>query len=207
MVKASMDFSTSLKVLRQDKKMAALIKKYGPPDLTRYHGKLDVFAALLRSIIYQQLSGKAAGAIHTRVLALFPTDPTSEALLKIRAPRLRAAGLSVQKISYVRDLARKFLDGTIEPKKFPRMDSQEIIDHLTAVKGIGEWTAQMLLIFSLHRLDILPTGDLGVRKGFQKIYGLRELPDKKRMERIARQWRAHASLASWYLWRSVDTDQ
>ncbi len=191
--------------------MRALIKKYGPPDLSRYHGKLGIFPALLRSIIYQQLSGKAAAAIHKRVVELFPPGrsgrkrPTPELLLKIRAPQLRAAGLSIQKISYVRDLAKKCLDGTIDEKKFPQMTSEEIVQHLVAVRGIGEWTAHMLLIFSLKRTDILPVGDLAIRKGFQKVYRLKATPDKKRMERIAAKWRAHASIASWYLWRSVDT--
>ena len=199
-------YSASLKVLKKDKRMSALIKKYGPPDLSRYHGKVDVFAALLRSIIYQQLSGYAAAAIHKRVLALFPGGKQEpKRLLKIPAKKLRTAGLSIQKIEYVRDLARKFLDGTIAPKKFPKMSSTEIIEHVVAVKGIGEWTAHMLLIFSLQRQDVLPVGDLAIRKGFQKVYGLRSTPTKKQMEKLAAPWREHASIASWYLWRAVDT--
>ena len=104
----------------------------------------------------------------------------------------------------MRDLARKCLDGTIDPKKFPKMSSQEIIEHLIAVKGVGEWTAHMVLIFTLRRPDILPTGDLGIRKGFQITYGLRDLPTKKQMEKIAEAWRGHESVASWYLWRAAD---
>ncbi|HTR18930.1 MAG TPA: DNA-3-methyladenine glycosylase [Candidatus Paceibacterota bacterium] len=199
----------SLSVLKRDKKLAKLIKKHGAPDLSRYHANSPgVFQALLRSIIYQQLSGYAARAIHARVLALFPKQPpTPKALLKIPTRKLRAAGLSMQKVEYVRDLARKCLDGTIDPKKFPKQSSQEIIEHLTAVKGVGEWTAHMVLIFTLQRLDILPTGDLGIRKGFQKAYGLRSLPTKKQMEKLAEAWRGHESVASWYLWRAADEEK
>lgn len=199
------DFSASLKILRKDPHIAPLIKQYGSPDLSRYHGKLGIFPALLRSIVYQQISGKAAAAIHRRVVGLFPRNrPTPELLLATPAEKLRAAGLSIQKIAYVRDLAQKCLDGTVDEKKFPKMTSGEIIEHLIAVKGIGVWTAHMLLIFSLHRLDILPTGDLGIRKGFQRVYKLRSLPTPSRMEKLAKPWRAHASIASWYLWRAVD---
>ena len=199
------DRSTSVTHLKKDKRFAPLIKKYGSPEIERYHGQINVFEALLRSIVYQQLSGKAAATIHSRIVALFPDGkPTPEALLKIRRPRLRKAGLSAQKVGYVRDLAQKCLDGTIDQKLFPKMTSTEIIEHVTAVKGIGEWTAHMLLIFSLNRLDILPVGDLGIRKGFQIVYGLKELPDAKKMEKLAKDWRQHASVASWYLWRVAD---
>jgi 3-methyladenine DNA glycosylase/8-oxoguanine DNA glycosylase len=199
------DFSSSVAHLKKDKRFAALIKKYGPPELESYHGKMNIFQTLLRSIVYQQLSGKAAATILARVTALFPDGkPTPEALLKIRASRLRKAGLSRAKVIYVRDLAKRCLDGTIDQKKFPKMTSQEIVDHLTAVKGIGEWSAHMLLIFTLHRIDILPTGDLAIRKGFQSVYGLEKMPSVKEMEALAKDWRAHASIASWYLWRVAD---
>lgn len=199
------DFSVSVKAIQKDARLAPLVKKFGPPDLTRYHASTPgVFQSLLRSIIYQQLSGHAARAIHTRTLALFSGKPTPEALLKIPARKLRAAGLSIQKIEYVRDLAKKCLDGTIDPRRFPKMSSEEIIAHLIAVKGVGEWTAHMVLIFTLQRPDILPVGDLGIRKGFQIVYGLGSLPNKKQMEKIAEPWRAHASIASWYLWRVAD---
>jgi DNA-3-methyladenine glycosylase II len=196
----------SLRVLKRDKTMAALIKAYGKPDLSRYHADTPgVFQALLRSIVFQQLSGHAARAIHARVLALFPANtPDAKKLLKIHAKKLRAAGLSIQKIEYVRDLARKCLDGTIDSKKLPKMSSAEIIEHLTAVKGVGEWTAQMVLIFTLHRPDILPTGDLGIQKGFQAAYKLRALPKKQRMEKLAAPWKGHESIAAWYLWRVAD---
>jgi 3-methyladenine DNA glycosylase/8-oxoguanine DNA glycosylase len=198
--------AASLTHLKRDKALAKLIKKHGAPDLSpRTADTTGVFQSLLRSIIYQQLSGYAARAIHARVLALFPKQkPTPQALLKIPAKKLRAAGLSIQKIEYVRDLARKCLDGTIDSRRLPKMSSAEIIEHLTAVKGVGEWTAHMVLIFTLQRLDILPTGDLGIRKGFQVTYKLRNLPTKKEMEKIALPWKGHESVASWYLWRAAD---
>lgn len=203
------DQSPALALLRRDKKMAALIKRYGPPDLTKYHANSrSVFEALLRSIIYQQVSGHAARAIHNRVLALFsPGKPSPEKLLKLRASQLRKAGLSEAKVRYVRDLAKKCLDGTINEKEFPKMTSAEIIEHLVAVDGVGEWTAQMLLIFMLYRPDILPTGDLAIRKGFQVVYELTAMPDKKTMEKIAAPWRAYATAASWYLWRAIDEEK
>jgi 3-methyladenine DNA glycosylase/8-oxoguanine DNA glycosylase len=198
------DVRRSMKVLNRDKALAKLIKKHGRADLSS-RASSSVFEALLRSIIYQQLSGYAARAIHGRVLALFPkTKPNARALLKIPAKKLRAAGLSIQKIEYVRDLARKCMDGTIDPKRLPKMSSAEIIEHLTAVKGVGEWTAHMVLIFTLRRPDILPTGDLGVKKGFQIAYKLKALPSKKDMEKLAAPWKGHESIASWYLWRAAD---
>ena len=117
---------------------------------------------------------------------------------------MRAAGLSIQKIAYMKDAARKFKDGTIDEGNFKKMTSQEIINHLVQIKGVGVWTAHMLLIFTLHRVDILPTGDLAIRKGFQTVYKLRSLPSHKHMERLAKPWRTHASIGSWYLWRVAD---
>ncbi|MBI5644557.1 DNA-3-methyladenine glycosylase 2 family protein [Candidatus Kaiserbacteria bacterium] len=204
-MKGKIDYSESLRVLRRDKSIRALIDQYGRPELSRYFGGIGIFPALLRSIVYQQLSGYAAAAIHRRVLLLFPSGkPTPKQVLKIRSTQLHTAGLSIQKITYVRDLAKKCIDGTIREKDFPHMSSEEIIEHLVCVKGVGVWTAHMVLIFLLHRLDILPVGDLAIRKGFQKIYRLKKPPHATDMERIARPWRAHASVASWYLWRAMD---
>ena len=200
------DFSASMRVLKKDAIMKGIIKKHGPMDLTQYHAdSRGIFPALLRSIISQQISGKAAASILARVVALFPNNkPTPELLLKIPSPKLRKAGLSAAKGTYVKDLAKKCLDGTVNEKKFPKMSSQEIIDHLVQVKGIGEWTAHMLLIFTLYRPDILPVGDLAIRKGFQSAYGLSAMPNKKEMEHIAKPWRSHATAASWYFWRVAD---
>lgn len=197
----------SVKHLATIPHFAPFIKKHGEPDFARYHGKARIFTAILRSIISQQISTKAATSIRARFLALFPkSGPTPDLLLATPVETLRAAGLSSQKISYMRDAAEKFKDGTINPRNFKKMSSEDIIDHLVQIKGVGVWTAHMLLIFTLQRPDILPTGDLGIRKGFQKVFKLRSLPDHAKMEKLAKNWREHASVASWYLWRSIDTD-
>ncbi len=206
----------SLKILRRHKHFGPLIKKYGLPKLRR--GK-NAFQALARAIVYQQISGKAAISIYRRFVALFGIKlgevidwekqtaqkfPTPAEVLAMPVAQLRSAGLSSQKIAYIKDLAARFEDGTVNPRNFSRMTNDEIIEHLTAVKGIGVWTAHMFLIFTLNRPDILPTGDLGIQKGFQAIFKLRTLPSPKQMEKLAKDWREHASVASWYLWRVAD---
>ncbi len=197
----------SLRALQRDPHFAPVIKKYGPAKLSRPNLKPgDIFQSLCRSIIYQQISGKAAASILARFRSLTPRKefPAPKDILSLSDVKLRSAGLSPQKTSYLKDLAQKFADGDIRHTELDSMTSAEIVEHLTAVKGVGEWTAHMVMIFTLQRLDILPTGDLGIRKGFQKLYGLRSMPDKVRMEKLAREWRAHASVASWYLWRLAD---
>jgi DNA-3-methyladenine glycosylase II len=201
----------SIVVLKRDPHFAALIKKHGLP-IARKRG--SIFQALVRSIIYQQVSGKAAATILGRFAALFDARslddkkriafPTPEEVSAMSFEKLRAAGLSRQKASYIHDLAEKFSNGTINHRALTRMASEEVIEHLIQVKGVGVWTAHMVLISTLGRLDILPTGDLGIQKGFQIIYGLKKLPDHKAMEKLARPWRAHASVACWYLWRAAD---
>ena len=195
-----MDVQDSLMVLQRDKRFAPLIKKHGLPDLVR--GK-NPFSALVRSIIHQQVSGAAAETIHARFLSLFPrgTFPTPAAVRAIPLEKMRAAGLSGQKASYIKDLAEKFTDGSIKHRSLHKMESAAIVEHLTQVKGIGVWTVHMFLIFTLNRPDVLPTGDLGIRKGFQSLYKLKDLPSHEQMEKLARHWRPHASVASWYLWR------
>ena len=200
------NFSPSLTHLSKHPRFKTLIARHGKPDLDDYFPKVGgVFGSIVRSITYQQISGKAAKAIHGRLVQLFPRKtPTPEKLLKLPDAQLRACGFSKQKIAYLRDAALKFSDGTINPRRFPKMTSEEIIEHFVQIKGVGVWTAHMVLIFTLHRPDILPTGDLGIRKGFQKMYRLKTLPSHAEMEKLARAWREHASVASWYLWRSVD---
>lgn len=197
------DIENALKILSKDKRFAKLIKKHGVPDLKR---KGKPFQALVRAIIGQQVSGAAARSIFARFLTLFPegTFPTPEMVTKIPLDKMRSAGLSGQKSSYIKDLAQKFSDGTIRHRSLHRMKSDELVEHLVQVKGIGVWTVHMFLIFTLNRPDVLPTGDLGIRKGFQVVYGLRKLPEHAQMEKLARDWREHASIASWYLWRAAD---
>ena len=180
--------NTSLKLLKKDKRFAALIKKHGAPELTR---GTNLFQALARAIVYQQLSAKH-------------TFPKPEVVLTMPFEKLRSVGLSGQKATYLHDLALKFTDGTIKYKSLHNMSTNEVTAHLTQVKGVGVWTVHMLQIFTLGRLDVLPTGDLGVRKGFQTFYKLKTLPTSKQMEKLAVPWRAHASVASWYMWRLAD---
>lgn len=193
----------SLAILRKDPRFAVLIDTYGPPVLKRDMG---YFQSLVRSIIYQQVTGKAAAAIMARFVALFPngTFPTPTQVSKKSIEELRLAGLSGQKASYIKDLALKFSDGTIREKDLDSMSTAEITEHLVQVKGIGVWTVHMFLIFTLGRLDVLPVGDLGVRKGMQVVFKMRSLPTPKQMEQKTKPWRAHASIVSWYMWRVAD---
>jgi DNA-3-methyladenine glycosylase II len=163
------------------------------------------FDAVLRSIVYQQLSGKAAGTILGRVHAIYgDRSPTPAELLATSEDALRAAGLSRQKQGYARDLAAKVNDGTVPIHELDALGDEEIIDALTSVKGVGRWTAQMFLMFRLGRLDVLPDLDLGVQKGIQLAYGLARLPRPKEVLEIGAKWSPYRSIAAWYLWRSLD---
>jgi DNA-3-methyladenine glycosylase II len=184
--------------------MERIIQKVGP---CRYEVKNfgTHFDALARSIIYQQLSTKAAGTIHGRFLDLFADrHPTPEALLKLSEESLRGVGLSRQKLSYLRDLAAKVHGGELPLDHLDELPDQEIIDYLVQVKGIGVWTAQMFLMFRLGRLDVLPDLDLGIRNAIKKAYKVRGVPNAKRIAKIGGPWRPYASVACWYLWRSLD---
>ena len=164
-----------------------------------------VFQNLVRSIVYQQLSGKAALTIFNRLMAAAKSDPlTPDAILKLRPAKMRALGLSKQKLTYIRELARLTRAGEVSFERLPEMDDVAIVETLTKVKGVGVWTAHMFLIFALRRPDVLPTGDLGIRVAIKKAYGLAELPKPAEMEEIGRAWRPWSSVACWYLWRSLD---
>jgi DNA-3-methyladenine glycosylase II len=204
---AKQHFEESLKLLKKDAALGAFVIKHGPIKHRRPHAG-GAFQSLAEAIIYQQLSGKAADTILKRFVALFPDAkfPTPADVLKIKTEKLRAAGLSGQKAGYLKDLAAKFEDGTINPKLFRRMDDAGVISHVVAVKGIGEWTAQMFLMFTLRRPDVLPTGDLGIQKGFQRLFKLKALPSPAQMERLALPWAGHRTLACMYLWRLLDAD-
>ncbi len=200
-----LDIKSSLRHLKADKRLVNVIKKHGPIK-PEFNKTKDPFQSLLKSIIYQQISGKAAESILKKFLGLFPKKkfPTPEDVLKIKFEKLRGAGLSSQKAAYIIDLARKFKDGSVSSKNFHKMSDGEIIEHLTLVKGIGVWTVQMFLMFTLNRPDILPTGDLGIQKGFQKLFGLKRLPSSVQMEKLSINWRGHRTVASLYLWKMVD---
>ncbi len=167
----------------------------------------SLFQVLVRSIVYQQLTGKAAATILGRVVGLFAPKrfPTAGDLLEISSDRLRSAGLSTAKTAALKDLAARTLDGTVPSLARVRlMDDEEIIERLTKVRGIGRWTVEMFLIFKLGRPDVLPLGDLGVRKGFALTLGKRKLPEPAAMARRAERWRPYRSVASWYLWRALE---
>lgn len=167
----------------------------------------NYYEELIRSIVGQQLSIKAAATIVGRFKDLGDGNfPVPEKVVSIPDEQMRAVGLSRAKISYVKDIAEHVIDGRLEFDKFSEMTNDEIIAELTDVKGIGEWTAHMFLIFSLGRLDVLPTGDLGIRKGVQTLYGLYTLPGDVDIRRIAEQnrWTGNESVAAWYIWKSID---
>jgi len=190
---------------RADPRLAVLIARVGPLRMN-LRPAASPFEALLRAIIFQQLSGKAAASIHGRLLDLFPDGLTPECLLELPESALRGAGLSHNKLLAVRDLATKTLDGSLPD--FTVMDAltdDEIIERLTVVRGVGRWSAEMLLMFTLGRPDVLPVDDLGIRKGFQLAYGMKRLPAAVTVRRAARVWEPFRSAASWYLWRALDT--
>ncbi len=202
---ATPHFGESLKFLKKDIHLGSFVIKHGPIVHRRKHAG-HAFQSLAEAIIFQQLSGKAAATILKRFKSLWPgkTFPTPDDALKVKTDKLRSVGLSGQKSAYIKDLAAKFKDGTINPRLFSNMSDAEIIEHVVRVKGIGEWTAQMFLMFTLHRPDVLPTGDLGIQKGFQRLFHLRSRPSPERMEKLARAWAGHRTLACMYLWRLAD---
>jgi DNA-3-methyladenine glycosylase II len=168
--------------------------QYGPPE----------FPALAEAIVYQQLNGKAAETIFKRLAALAGDPLRPEGILKLSDEHLRSVGLSKQKSAYLKDLAEKTVSGALDFARLPDLCDEEVIQHLTQVKGIGVWTAHMFLMFSLRRPDVLPTGDYGVQMAIKKHYRKRKLPRPKDMEKIARAWAPYRSVACWYMWRSLD---
>ena len=185
-----------------DPVLRAIVERVGPCALEPRRGRSH-FGSLARAIVFQQLSGKAAETIHRRFLALFPGPPTPDAVLAVPEERLRAAGLSRGKTRSVRALAQACAAGDLRLPVPPSWDDERVLAALTRVHGIGPWTAQMFLMFHLARPDVLPTGDLGLRKAVARAYRLRA-PDPARLERLARAWRPYRTVATWYLWRSLD---
>jgi DNA-3-methyladenine glycosylase II len=193
-----------------DPTMAALIERLGKLDIaTRLRRRseeqpADAYGALLRAIVGQQLSTKAARTIYGRVLELFNGKAPSPAqLLEAGEEDLRAAGLSGRKVEYVRDLATHVLDGELELDRLGQFGDEEVIEEIVAVRGLGVWTAEMFLLFHLERPDVLSGGDLGIRKAVQIEYGLKEMPTPTKVIEIGEPWRPHRSLASLYLWESL----
>ncbi len=193
---------------RVDAALARLMVRAGPCRLEA-RAQHHPFRALMRSIIHQQLSGKAAGTIYGRVLGLFPqeTHPEPEQVLAVPDDAFRGAGMSRAKVAAVKDLAEKTREGAVPSgRRLNGMPDEEIIRRFTHVRGVGEWTVQMMLIFDLGRADVLPVKDLGVRKGFMLTYGLSGLPDAAGLLEHGERWRPYRSVASWYLWRAVELD-
>jgi 3-methyladenine DNA glycosylase/8-oxoguanine DNA glycosylase len=189
-----------------DSMLGALIERVGP-CLLRPRRTQSLFAAVARAIVYQQLSGSAAATILGRVQALYAPKrfPTPSDILTTPPERLRAAGLSTAKTAALRDLAERSLDGTVPTMRRVRlMDDEDVIERLVQVRGVGRWTAEMLLMFRLGRGDVLPVSDLGIRKGFALTFGNRRLPAAITIERRAERWRPYRSVACWYLWRALE---
>lgn len=191
-----------------DKTLARLIKKVGPCRLAP-QTKRAPFQALVRSVTFQQLNGKAAETILGRVLALYPAKkfPSPEDLLATPDEKLRAAGLSRNKTAALKDIAAKTIAGVVpDSRTIKKLSNEEILERLTSVRGVGPWTVEMLLMFTLGREDVFPVTDFGVRKGFALTYGLKELPSPKELLAHGEKWRPHRTTASWYLWRAVDLE-
>jgi len=189
-----------------DPVLAGVIDSVGP---CRFEAASDLshYESVARAIIHQQLSGKAAATIHGRFEALFGGErPHAAALVGLSDELLRSAGLSRQKLGYLRDLSQRVCGGTLPIDGLHELGDDDVVRHLTTVKGVGQWTAQMFLMFRLGRLDILPELDLGIRKGIQQSYRLRKLPTSERVLTIGAKWSPYRTIASWYLWRSIDGD-
>lgn len=189
------------RIVRIDPAFRQIVQQIGPLALREPLD--DAFQALLRAIVYQQLAGPAASAIHGRVVALFNGAPTPQALLKLKPERLRAAGLSANKLLAVTDLARKFSDGTVPVHDLDSLEDEAVIERLVTIRGIGRWSAEMFLLFQLRRPDIWPVDDLGVRNGWRNIHNLEEAPKPKELALLGEPFIPHRSAVAWYCWRAV----
>lgn len=191
---------------RRDPILSALIKQHGPCGLAAAQ-RADHFSALTRAIVGQQLSTKAAATIYSRLLTLVSGGtPTADALATLSDEQLRLVGISRQKAAYLRDLAEKVRSGALDLGALDAMSDEEVVVALSQVKGIGRWSAEMFLIFRLHRPDVLPVGDLGIVNAVHRVYRLRKRPTADRIRRLGEAWRPYRSVASWYLWRSLDIE-
>jgi DNA-3-methyladenine glycosylase II len=193
-------------LLGRDPVLASLIRRHGPCGLAAAQ-RADHFSALVRAITGQQLSTKAAATIYGRMVALMPGGvPTLEGLGCVGDEALRAAGMSRQKIAYLRDLCEKISSRALDLDTLDALADEDVVNALVKVKGIGRWSAEMFLIFRLHRPDVLPVGDLGIVIAVQRAYRLRTRPKPERLRKIGEAWRPYRSVASWYLWRSLDNE-
>ena len=191
-------------LMRRDKVLGSVIKRIGPCGMAARQRK-DHLTALVGAIVSQQLSTKAAATIFARFVALFPEGeiPNAAAMAALSDQQLRGVGLSGQKVGYLRDLSARIADGRLNLEELDTLPDDQVIERLTAVKGLGRWTAEMFLMFRLHRPDVLPADDLGIVKAVQKVYGLRKRPKAARILKIGEAWRPYRSVASWYLWQTL----
>jgi DNA-3-methyladenine glycosylase II len=199
----SIDYTRARRTLaRNDPVIASLMREHGACGLADAQ-HTDPFKALVHAIVAQQLSTKAAATIEARFAGLYGGVPTPEKVAATSDDQLRAVGLSGQKTGYIRDLCRRISDGSLPLDALDSMPDEEVVQALTQVKGIGRWTAEMFLMFRLHRPDVLPVGDLGIVKAVQRAYRLRKVPTPERLTRIGEAWRPYRSIACWYLWASL----
>ena len=191
-------------LMRRDRILGAAIKKIGPCGLAERQRK-DHLSALIGAIVSQQLSTKAAATIYGRFVALFPEGqiPHAHAIHAIDDVTLRGVGLSGQKVGYLRDLCTRIADGRLLLDELEMLEDEIVIERLTSVKGFGRWTAEMFLMFRLHRPDVLPVGDLGIVNAIQRLYRLRKRPDAKKIHQLGDAWRPYRSVACWYLWQTL----
>lgn len=188
----------------RDAVMARVIREMGPFKLKRNR---NYFQVLCKAIVGQQISIKAAESITRRFQNIFTgSRPTPEKVQGLTEKQLREVGLSNQKVKYMKDLSTKFLDGSVRPQRMAHQDNEEIIKQLTGVYGVGRWTAEMFLIFSLNRLDVLPVGDLGLRAGVKQLYNMRALPTPDRVRTLGKKWQPFETVGTWYTWRSMDEE-
>lgn len=197
-----MSWDAGMRALRNDLHIGPLIKKYGK---LQHKPDRHYFRSLLFAIVSQQISGKAAAAIMKRIEAHYGKPSTARKILAADVETLRTLGLSYQKAGYVHDLAQKFVDGTVAPRRFSRMTDEEIIEELVQVRGVGRWTAEMFLIFSLERYDVFPVDDYGIQKATQDLLGLKELPKGRRLALLGEQWEPYRSVATLYMWKALDS--
>jgi DNA-3-methyladenine glycosylase II len=200
------EFARARRVLmRRDPILAPVIRKCKTRSLLDTP-EIDPFPALVRTITSQQISTKAAATIHGRLVALMPHGVTPKAMLALTDEQLRGAGLSRQKTAYLRDLALKVQSGELPVHSLHELNDEGVIEAIVKVKGLGRWSAEMFLMFRLHRPDVLPVDDLGIVTAMQRLYGLRKRPKADRMRKIAETWRPYRTVACWYLWRSLENE-
>lgn len=205
MAAPAIDWAPAIRHLRTvDQKLAPVIERHGEPTITP---TANAVRSLARAIVSQQLSGKAADTIWGRFVALYPgtTFPRPAAILATPDAALRGAGLSGAKAAALKDLARHVVEKKLVPARLPAATDEEVAAMLLPVRGIGPWSVDMFLMFALARLDVLPVGDLGIRKGMQRHFGLRKLPEADKMSKLAAPWRPYRSVAAWYMWRLLET--